>query len=221
MAEIFVWFWLWVYEIFSIRTRRICYIFKKPRLYHIFKISNQKSTKYKKVKKWRVKSSNMNPSLSHVSISFFLLFFLNYFCSNLTFQIQKSKTKTKVKKQKYCVRIGSSDKAFLRTFLLWFCPPTSPTSSPPMNEDKLHPELEPQMTQEQEEEAEYEEEPHVLLRKTSRHHAQSTFSSSTDSDEMFSGNSQGLQFVIRDQQLQQQNRGISFCKLIIALPISF
>ncbi|XP_008458056.2 uncharacterized protein LOC103497596 isoform X1 [Cucumis melo] len=79
-----------------------------------------------------------------------------------------------------------------------------------MNGDKLHPELEPQMTQEQEEEAEYEEEPHVLLRKTSRHHAQSTFSSSTDSDEMFSGNSQGLQFVIRDQQLQQQNRGTGY-----------
>ncbi|XP_011659199.1 uncharacterized protein LOC101210214 isoform X2 [Cucumis sativus] len=75
--------------------------------------------------------------------------------------------------------------------------------------EKHQPELEPEMTHE-EEEAEDEEERNVLLRKTSRQHAQSSISSSTDSDEIFSGNSQGLQFIIRDQQHQQQNQGTGY-----------
>ncbi|XP_022953307.1 uncharacterized protein LOC111455896 isoform X1 [Cucurbita moschata] len=71
-----------------------------------------------------------------------------------------------------------------------------------MNGDKHLPEVEPVMMEEEEEE---DEERTVLLRKSFRQHAQSSISS-TDSDEMFSGNSEGLKFVIRDEQQHQQQQ---------------
>lgn len=78
-----------------------------------------------------------------------------------------------------------------------------------MNGDKYPPEMEPDTTAEEEAEAEEvvedEEERTFLLRKTFRQHAQSSISSS-DSDEMFSRNSDGLKFVIRDEQEQEQEQ---------------
>ena len=71
-----------------------------------------------------------------------------------------------------------------------------------MNGDKHLPEVEPVMMEEEEEE---DEERTVLLRKSFRQHAQSSISS-TDSDEMFSGDSEGLKFVIRDEQQHQQQQ---------------